>query len=215
MIKLFRSSAALAVLALAGVFASSARASSLGLVSAPPDMTASYVSVSYTQSNGKFQATGYTTAFDYTPIPSGGTFTLDAYLSGSGAPISGTLNVTDGSGNVYFSSTDLEQFSFTTNSDPSPETFEFLFGPGTAGSSIYGTSGPIGVILVTGVNDPYAGSLFAADFNNIDNGLYLSATSDTYAVPLPRAAYMGFAGLALLPLLLRRRRIARIAGWES
>ena len=225
MSKLLCGVSTLAVLAV-GFFASAANAAPLNLISVPTsaDVQSNNVSVTYSSSTKIFFATGTATQLTLFPntvssVPTIGSFTLTATFSSidpsSGQPLalpSATLSVTGNSGAItYFNSSALEQFGFSTNGDipsttRSPQVFEFIFAPD---KGLYGTSNKIGVIIATDVNDPYAASFFKAGFNNTTGNLNFSATADTYAVvPLPNAAYMGFVGLALLPLFMRRRRMA-------
>ena len=229
MSKLFRSASVLAMFAI-GFFASAATAAPITLTSAPPDVFSDYVQVSYTFDSGTnigtLNASGF--AEKLTTPPStvsnftlSGVFTLNATFSVSSggsivAPTTSFLSVTGNLGNPnYFGSGQLQQFGFTSNAPDgtgiSNQTFQFVFGKGTG---IYGSSNQIGVIIKTAI---YGGDAFNANFNNTPNNanypnynnLYYSANADTFSVvPLPNAAYMGFAGLALVPIFMRRRRMA-------
>jgi hypothetical protein len=218
MAKLSRYMSALGIVAV-GLFATNANAAPLGLSSSRPDVLSNFISESYNATTKTLTATGTATQLTTPPNSistiTNGSFTLSATFSitGSGStevltPTSGSLSVTGAGGtHNYFSSTVLQNFGFSTNSIGSSgitnQFFEFVFGPGTGD---FGVGNKIDVILASQINAPYATSFFDSNFNN--SGQTLAATADTFvaAVPLPNAAYMGLAGLALVPLFLLRRR---------
>jgi hypothetical protein len=144
-------------------------------------------------------------------------FHLDVFLSATG-PIGATtetvvptstavLSVTGNGGTDFFSSHSLTQFGFSTMGG-TDQTFEFVFAP--EAGSVYGATNSIGVIIaahgVTGVSAPYSTNFMEGSFNSLS--LTSGSGADTYAVPLPSAFYSGLIGLAVLPLFMRRRRVA-------
>jgi len=214
--------AALAVLA----FSASAQAGSLGLVSGHPDITSINVPIEYTYSSGTGSFVvnyGTTSALNGITLTGAGQLNLTANFNviGSGAtailtPTSGSsLSVTGNTGSglqTFFASSSLLAVSFTTDTgtgNPNNfETFEFLFGPGTPGTSLYGSQN-IGIILSSNLPASYASNFMNGSFTTKtgEQHLYQSGNADTFAVPLPPAAFMGLSALVCVPLLrLRRRR---------
>jgi hypothetical protein len=226
--QLIRSAVLSAVVLAVGAMGSQVRAASLDLTSGYPDATSETIGITYTASNGKFSANGYTTRLRPTPdllqyVSPYGSFTLNTTFNVTGTGSSevvtpagdALLIVTDGSGNTLFTSKELQEFGFNFAGTPGVSggswTFEFLFGPG---GGDYGSLNSIGVTmsgitLISG-DDPD----FKYDFTNIvpsEYGAFGTAYSDTFAVPvpLPKASYAGLGTLALVGLFCRRRLAAK------
>ena len=198
-------------------FAGSVKASSLTLVNVGnDDVTSTYLSFPtpetiYTGSatGGLFQVTGSSTQLISPSTPfTGGSFTLDVFLTATGAidtnklgsdllKITGDNKSGGSSSNILYQSGTPIAFGF----DPSNDNFEFIFAAGPAPQT-FGANGPIGVnVSLSGVTG-YTGN-FSSDVIKSSMGQI-----DTFTVaPLPSAVLMGLGLLAVVPLI-RRLRIA-------
>jgi hypothetical protein len=191
---------ALAVVGL-GALASSANAATLNLIKTNPDVFSDMVVINYTASSGKFTAMGVAESITPGGSISAGSFSLTAFLSSTGTPVSNAatlLTITGNSGTTFYSSTHLSAFGFSTLSDASTQLFEFVFSPGTIPG---GLPGSIGVKLNGQVTAGYSTNLFTKDFASVAFG-----NADTFPVPLPSAALMGLSTMAFVPIVLRRKK---------
>ena len=185
-----------------------------------PDLTAGYISVSFSAETGSFSAQGYGLSLATSPSPSDlHTMNFPAYqifmtLNASGVPSSGSLLVSGpatisdiGSFGDPLLTGALSQFGFGNASQP----LEFIFNvTGGALQSPYFPS-QIGVLLH---DSGFGGGTFGSDFTNDGQG-----TSDNFFVPSSSAPIpepsmfvtsMGLMILSGLAYLFRSRFVARV-----
>jgi hypothetical protein len=192
-----------------------ASAAPLNLTQNPPDITSSFISVSY--SGGVFTANGFPTTFDIDGV-SPLDYSIDQVGPGTpanfnialtinpatGAAIGGTLNITGKIDPLATSGTlltgTIANFGFLD--PPGGDLFEFEFDLTGGDLLSYFPGARAGVILDaagTGFNGTFEG-----EFSNQGSG-----QADTFAETVPEPSTLGLLGLGFVAFLVGRRRILR------
>lgn len=182
-----------------------AQATSLNLLTLPPDVFSSLIQVDYDATGDTLTAVGTALTFDddgvgqQEPI-AGGSFNLAALVDAAGVASSGTLTIGGTIASLGFNSGTLltgtlaggNSFGFP---DAGGDPLEFIFT--VTGGDAAGLYGATANVVLTGAGLP--ATLFTQDFSN--NGL---GSSDT-AVPEPSAVALALAGALGLFAAGRRR----------
>ncbi|MAT64269.1 MAG: hypothetical protein CMN57_01335 [Gammaproteobacteria bacterium] len=186
----------------AWLYASQAIAAPLDLMQQFPDIQVSELDISYDAGTGSFSANSpgdvmlaYSDGIDPTEYFDW-TYSLSASLdSGTGALISGSLEIRDGSSNLRLAGS-LTAFGYTDAGNT--DVFEFLF-DGIDGA-LAGDFGALGGIIINTSSSSFIGD-FTTDFTAT------SLESDTFAavVPIPAAVWLFGSGLLGLAAAARRR----------
>jgi hypothetical protein len=192
---------------------SAASAALLNLNQYPPDITSSFISVSY--SGGAFSATGFPTAFDVdgTPPPDysivqvapgvPASFSISLIVNpATGAAISGTLNITGKIDPIATSGVlltgDIADWGYLD--PPGGDLFEFEFDLTGGDLLAYFPGAKAGVIL-DAVGSGFNGT-FEGEFSNAGSG-----QADAFAEAVPEPSTLCLLILGSLAFLVWRRRI--------
>jgi hypothetical protein len=218
MLRLARLWAVVGFLVCAGTLA---KAAPLNLTPQPPDITSGLIGVSYDATTDVFLASGMTLSLDLDgaappeflgPLGGVGSYSISAVIDSTGTASGGTLSVLGAnplgvpSGVLLTGPLSQVGFDFAASNK-----FEFIFS--VTGGDLAALFGPkAGVILIAGASTPAAAS-FGADFTTfyaptVPMG---PGTADTFAIPLPGAAWMGGGLLVALSAL----RFVRRAGQQA
>lgn len=198
---------------LAGVaiLASTAQADLLNLWPQNPDITSSFITVTYNSGTDQFNANGTATQLvdelNNVYNITGGSFALNATIDSTGTASAGSLTIggnVNGDGPSLLTGS-LVDFGYDTGGSP---IFEFIFKVtgGDLATAFGGINKLVGVILDGGLLPSYNGTF--------TNGFVATAAlgnADTFIVPAPSSVTLAFFGvLAISGLAHRRRRPATI-----
>ncbi|MFN0010037.1 MAG: MYXO-CTERM sorting domain-containing protein [Phycisphaerales bacterium] len=196
----------LTAMSIVAALTGSAFAAPLNLVGGLPDASAGFIKVTYNAGTGAFSATGLSQNLNFPGFGINNTlgnklFTLQAVIDNAGNASSASLEVRGNfitNDRVLFKSNRLQAFGFGAT-----RKFEFVFLNDTG--EILPVNGEIGVILI-GNGLSFAGGVpsFGSSFNNQPNQIIpATGNADTFFIPTPGAAALGFVGLLAAG---RRRR---------